>query len=216
MSFYKQLVAETEEERNHLLSASILQAGPKGEISLKQYVAFLTEAYHHVKHTVPLLMAFGARLPISAEWVRNAVAEYIEEEIGHDEWILNDIKACGGDADAVRNGQPNLATELMVSYAYDTIARGNPMGFFGMVLVLEGTSVALAVQAAKAIQQHLELPDTAFSYLVSHGTLDLEHIDFYEGLMDRVESKEDQQAIIHGAKVMYQLYGDIFRSLPAE
>jgi len=214
MTFFQQLVATTEEARNEMLSTPILQNGAKGDISLNQYIAFLTEAYHHVKHTVPLLMACGARLPMEADWLRNAVAEYIEEEIGHDEWILNDIKACGGDIEAVRHGQPRLATELMVSYAYDTIQRNNPLSFFGMVLVLEGTSVQLATGAAKAIQDSLELPDAAFSYLTSHGTLDLEHIDFYEGLMNRVEREEDQQAIIHCAKVMFRLYGDIFRSLP--
>ena len=44
-----------------------------------------------------------------------------------------------------------------------------------MVFVLEGTSVALALQAADRIQQALALPDRAFSYLRSHGTLDQEH-----------------------------------------
>ncbi len=216
MSFYHQLIAATEEARNEFLSVPMLQAGAKGEISLTQYVAFLTEAYHHVKHTVPLLMACGARLPMEADWLRNAVAEYIEEEIGHDEWILNDIRACDGHSEAVRHGQPSLATELMVSYAYDTIQRGNPLGFFGMVLVLEGTSVKLATNAAGAIKQNLGLPDSAFSYLTSHGSLDLEHIDFYEGLMNKVENEVDQRAIIHCARVMYRLYGDIFRSLPQQ
>jgi hypothetical protein len=34
------------------------------------------------------------------------VCEYIEEEYGHEQWILNDIKACGGDWEAVRDGRP--------------------------------------------------------------------------------------------------------------
>ena len=38
----------------------------------------------------------------------SALAHYIEEEIGHQEWILNDIKACGGDAEAVRRSQPKV------------------------------------------------------------------------------------------------------------
>ena len=44
-----------------------------------------------------------------------------------------------------------VATELMVAYAYDTIARGNPVGFFGMVHVLEGTSVSRV--ATRALQR---------------------------------------------------------------
>jgi hypothetical protein len=101
----------------------------------------------------------------------------------------------------------------MVSYAYDTIARGNPVGFFGMVLVLEGTSVALATRAAKTIESSLGLPRNAFSYLLSHGDLDIEHAGFFEGLMNRLEDPGDKQAVIHAARRFYVLYGDIFRTL---
>jgi long-chain acyl-CoA synthetase len=51
-------------------------------------------------------MTLGGRLPERLAWLRRPVAEYIEEEIGHEEWILNDIAAAGGDAEAVRNSQP--------------------------------------------------------------------------------------------------------------
>lgn len=215
MPFYEELLAQTASERNALLSLPILQAGAEGRISREAYVAFLTQAYHHVKHTVPLLMACGARLPERYEWLREAVAEYIEEEVGHQEWILNDIQACKADAEAVRHGQPSVATELMVAYAYDMVYRVNPIGFFGMVLVLEGTSVALASQAGAAIQQGLGLDKSAFSYLTSHGALDVGHTDFYATLVNRIEDAEDQRLLIHSAKMFYKLYGDIFRELQA-
>ncbi len=215
MTIYEQLLAATETERNELQRLPIIQAAAMGEVSLEAYIAFLTEAYHHVKHTTPLLMSCGGRLPGKYEWLRTAVAEYIEEEVGHQEWILGDIKACGGDAAAVRTGSPRTATELMVAYAYDTIARVNPVGFFGMVLVLEGTSVALATHAGEAIQQSLKLGPDAFSYLTSHGSLDLEHVDFYESLINKIEDPNDQACLIHCARMFYKLYGDIFRDLGA-
>lgn len=213
-TFFDRLQQETESARNEMLTIEQLQRGATGTISLQTYVAYLTEAYHHVKHTTPLLMACGSRIPSSKEWLRDAIAEYIEEELGHQEWILNDIKACDSDSEAVRQGQPKPATELMVSYAYDTIQRGNPIGFFGMVLVLEGTSISLATQAAGKIQQALNLPKQAFTYLNSHGSLDIEHMGFFEKLMNQVEDPDDQQAIIHMANMMYKLYGDVFRSIP--
>ncbi len=216
MAFYKQLLNDTAAERERMLEAPALQRGIRGEIPRQAYLAFLGEAYHHVRHTVPLLMACGARLPARLEWLREAVAEYIEEETGHQEWILNDIRAAGGDADAVRDGLPHASTELMVAYAYDGIARGNPASLFGMVLVLEGTSVALATQAADRIQQNLGLPDAAFSYLRSHGSLDLEHIRFYEKLMNRLDEADDRAAVTHAARMFFHLYGDIFRSLPLD
>jgi len=214
MAFYDELIAATEAERNDLLSIPFIQMGAAGKLSRQSYLAFLGQAYHHVKHTTPLLMATGGRLPERLEWLREAIGEYIEEEMGHQEWILNDIAACGADKEAVRHESPMAATELMVAYAYDTIHRNNPAGFFGMVLVLEGASVALATHAAGNIEQSLGLPKTAFSYLNSHGSLDVGHVDFYEQLMNRLDHEADKQAVIHCAKIFYKLYGDIFRSLP--
>ena len=215
MSFFSTLVEHTADARAGLLAAPIIQGClARGEVSLPSYLAFLTEAYHHVSHTVPLLQACKAALPPRHGWLSPALDEYIDEESGHDEWILDDIQACGADPDSVRHGEPAFATEVMVAYAYDTIARRNPLGFFGMVHVLEGTSVALALQAADRIQKPLGLPDAAFSYLRSHGTLDRQHTATFEGLMDRIEDAQDQRDIVHAARTFYRLYGDVFRGLP--
>ena len=213
MTFFEKLISETEAEKNYLLSAPIIKRCFEGEIALDDYVAFLGQAFHHVKHTVPLLMNLGAKLPHSQEWLRDAVAEYIEEELGHQEWILNDIAACGFDKEVVRNSTPLFETELMVSYAYDTINRIEPVAFFGMVHVLEGTSVAIADLAAATIKDKLSLPNNAFSYLRSHGSLDQEHVKFFETLMNRIDDEKQQDAIIHAAKRFYVLYGNIFRAL---
>ncbi|WP_421204207.1 TenA family transcriptional regulator [Aeromonas enteropelogenes] len=215
MSFYQTLQQATSHEREHLFNAPIIEACRRGDIQRETYLAFLTEAYYHVRHTVPLLMATGGKLGQEYEWVRAAIKEYIEEEYGHQEWILSDIRACGGDAEAVRHGQPGLPIELMVAFLYDQIQRGNPMGFFGMVQVLEGTSVAIALTVADQIKSGLGLPPQAMSYLSSHGALDQEHLKFFESLMNRVENPADQAAIIHAARVVYRLYGEMLYNLTA-
>jgi len=214
MTFFDALQSHTATERHYLLSAPVIKRAMDGQLSLDTYVAFLTQAYHHVKHTVPLLMACGAKLPDEHEWLREAIAEYIAEEKGHQEWILDDIRACKADAEAARRAQPSLPTELMVSYVYDYINRHSPMGFFGMVNVLEGTSIALATQVAGTLQGSLGLPSNAFSYLTSHGSLDIEHVEFFKHLMNRVDDPRDQAHVTHVAKVVYRLYGDMFHSLP--
>jgi thiaminase len=213
MSFYQKLQAETETERQALISVPIIQRALKGNISLDEYQRFLTQAFHHVKHTTPLLMTVGGKLAQDMEWLREAVAEYIEEELGHQEWILNDIAACGADKEIARNSEPNFSTELMVAYAYDCVNRVHPVCFFGMVLVLEGTSVALADIAANEIAKTLKLPKSAFTYLHSHGALDQEHVVFFQQLMDQITDPEQQQMIIHSAKRFYKLYANVFREL---
>lgn len=214
MNFFDQLKSATEPERQELFTIRIIQDALQGKVVTAQYIAFLSQAYHHVKHTVPLLMACGSRLDSEHEWLRAAIAEYIEEELGHQEWVLSDIAACGGDPESVRHGRPHASTELMVAYAYHQVDRGNPVGFFGMVHVLEGTSTALATHAADTIRSALALPAEAFSYLSSHGSLDIAHVAFFERLMNRLDAADDRRAVIDVARMMYGLYGDVFRSLP--
>ena len=214
MPFFPELLRQAEDARLGLLSAPIIQGCLRGDVSLPSYVAFLTQAWHHVRHTVPLLKACQAALPARHAWLRAPLDEYIVEEQEHDEWILDDLRACGADVHAVRTGEPGIPVEVMVAYAYDTIARRNPLGFFGMVHVLEGTSVNLALLAADQIQKPLGLPDSAFSYLRSHGTLDREHTAHFEVLMNRIEDARDQADIVHATRVFYRLYGDVFRGLP--
>lgn len=216
MTFYPRLLRETQPARDAFLSIPLLERAPRGELALPTYTAFLTEAYHHVRQTVPLLMLCGARLPDRLDWLRTAVGRYIDEEMGHEAWILDDLRACGADAGAVRCGRPAPATELMVAYAYDTIQRGNPVGLFGMVLVLEGTSTRLASSTAGSLIHTLGLPPEAFRYLSSHGELDIGHMEFFAGLMNRLDDTGDQAAVTHCANMIYHLYGDIFRRLDAQ
>jgi pyrroloquinoline quinone (PQQ) biosynthesis protein C len=214
MSFYEKLRQETLPEAKRLLTIPQLIDGLGGRISRETYVAYLTEAYHHVKHTASLMAAAKAKLDGAHEDFKHALDEYIVEETGHELWILDDIRACGADADAARDAAPRLATEVMVAFAYDYINRINPMGFFGMVYVLESTSVMLASAGASAVQKSLGLPPAAFRYLTSHGALDQEHMTFFENLMAKVTLEADRNAILHVAKCMFVLFGDVFRSIP--
>jgi pyrroloquinoline quinone (PQQ) biosynthesis protein C len=213
MHLYERLQRETAGERDYLLAAPAIQRALRGDVTPELYIQFLTQAYHHVRHTVPLMMAVGARLPERHEWLRDAVLHYLDEEAGHEQWILNDIEHAGGDRAAAAASQPSVATECMVAYAYDTIMRRNPLGFFGMVYVLEGTSVALALHAADRIQATLQLPNAAFSYLRSHGQLDQEHVGHLASILERFTDPADGAAVLRCARGIYWLYGNVFRGL---
>jgi len=214
MTPYQQLQAATRDERDWLLSTPLLTRALEGRVSRDEYLAFLGQAYHHVRFTVPLMMACGARLPDRLGWLRAALVEYIEEEHGHEQWILDDIRAAGGDAEAAAAQSADPATRLMVAAVRDTIEHGHPVGFFGMVQVLEGTSTALATQAAERLQASLDLPDDAVRYLTSHGSLDIGHLAFFEGLMNRLEA-DDLAAVIDTARLVYRLYGAMFHGIEA-
>lgn len=213
MQFHELLASRTTEGREYLIGAPIIQRALAGQIGRDQYIAFLTQAFHHVRHTVPLLMAVGSRLPARLGWLRKEIIHYTEEEEGHEQWILNDIQAAGGDASVAAVSLPSPATDAMVAYAYDTATRRNPVGFFGMVFVLEGASVALACNAADRIQASLQLPNKAMTYLRSHGQLDQQHVQDLYAILNRFDEDQDRAAVERCAQVMFRLYGNIFYEL---
>ncbi|MEC3948697.1 AMP-binding protein [Sphingobium sp. HWE2-09] len=215
MPFYDRLITETADVAAGLAAVPQLQAGLSGRISRDTYIAYLGQAYHHVRHTVPLMQEARSRLSQKPMLV-TALDEYIAEETGHEQWILSDIAAAGGDTAAVAASAPNAATRAMVDHAYRVIRTGNPVAFFGMVHVLEGTSVALASHGAAAVQAALGLPPEAFTYLTSHGALDQDHVRFFADLMNRIDDPADQAAIVAMARDIYRLFAALFASIPME
>ena len=107
-----------------------------------------------------------------------------------------------------------MPTELMVSYAYDTVTRSNPVGLFGMVYTLEKTSSTIATYAAGRIVEALDLTPAAMTYMVSHGSLDVEHMQHFERLMNRLDDERDRAAVLHTAPIFYELYSGVFEALP--
>ena len=83
-----------------------------------------------------------------------------------------------------------------------------------MVYMLESTSISLATQGAETLQQSLGLPVNAFSYLLSHGTVDEEHIVFYQKLVNQITDEGDKSAIIEVANNTFRLFANVLRSIP--
>ena len=165
-----------------------------------------------MKHTFPLLAFAAART--SDEAYQDALVEYMEEERGHEKWILNDIEAMGGNARTIRDGQAGIACQVMVGYTYYAIEWISPYAMLGSVHVLEGMSTLLADKAADAVQRSLaHRGKDGFTYLRSHGALDIEHVAFFKKLVNGINDPGTQQIVIDASKVFYRLYGDIYHEL---
>jgi len=215
MQPFHSLKAQTRESELRLYATPILQEVAAGRFDNDTYIRFLSDSCDHVKHTVPLMMACGARLPERLSWLQPALKDYIVEEIGHEQWILDDLEACGADRDAIIASSANHETEVLLRYVYDYIERTHAIGFLGMVHVLEGTSTAIATETARLVQNKLNLPDTAFHYLRSHGEVDRQHVAFFEDLVNRLTRSEDIDAVIHVANRVFRLYADVIDSAAA-
>ncbi len=213
MSFYETLLVETAGQRAEFLSVPLIGRALSGAVSRGLYLDFLGEAYHHVRHTCPLLSLAASRT--SDRRYRDALFAYIQEERGHEDWILDDVAAAGGDVDVVVARGPRLPCRLMVAYAYYAIDWISPYALLGMVHVLEGMSVRLAGSVADVVQRKLDLPPSGVRYLRSHGALDQDHVAFFRGLVDGIDDAAGRRAIVECASIMYRLYGDMFRDIGA-
>jgi len=217
MSNYRHLLLETIAEREAFLNIPIIREALDKGVDRALYLAYLCEAYHHVKHTCPLLALAASKCRDGDERLRDALLDYIAEERGHDEWILDDIAALGGDVEAVRNGSGGPAARIMVAYGYFATDRIGPYALLGMVHVLEGVSATIASQAAQSIRSKIGgSGGEGFSYLESHGSLDQEHVAFFEDLVNAIEAPRQLAMIVDTSKIMYRLFGDVFKDLEAE
>lgn len=214
MSFHTDLLLQTATAHQRLVGLPIIQGCLRGDVSLPSYVAFLSEAYHRARHATPLLRACQAALPQRHARLATALHGLIDDQQGQAPRILANLRACCVDSEAVRHGRPPAATEVMVAYAYDTITRGNPLGFFGMLHVLRSAGATLALRVADSLQAHLQLPDSACTHLRSGGAQSLQQARSFAQLLDSLTEPQDQADVVHAAKMFYRLYGDVFRSLP--
>lgn len=216
-SFYEELLVATAAERAAFQAIPVIAQACTQGVSRAAYVDYLGQAYHHVRHTCPLLALAASRCGEHDGTYRDALFDYIAEERGHEAWILEDIAALGGDAGAVAASGPRLPCRLMVAYAHYAIAFVSPYAMLGMVHVLEGMSVALAQRAASAIATRVGLGSHGggFRYLSSHGGLDVEHVAFFRSLVDGIADPEARAAIVDTARVIYRLYGDLFSEVAA-
>ncbi len=212
MTPYERLYQETTEARNAFLAIPLVKQALVTGASRELYLDFLAQAHHHVKNTFPLLAFASSKT--HDERYQDGLVEYMNEERGHDKWILDDIRAMGGDADAVEHGEPGIPCQVMVGYFYYAIEWISPYAVLGMVHVLEGLSVQLAHPLAGAVQRSLSVDGKAgFSYLNSHGGLDVEHVELFKSLVNGFEDRQTQDIIIAATRVMYRLYGSIFEDM---
>jgi pyrroloquinoline quinone (PQQ) biosynthesis protein C len=213
MPSFQQLIQETAPARQQFMEIPLIQEVLRRGASKQLYLDFLSQAYHHVKCTAPLLGSAAERCSADDYIYQAALFEYIEEERGHELWILEDIQALGGNIEAVRRSAPRLPCKVMVGHAYYLIDRVSPYGLLGMIHVLEGMAVELASMAVSAIRSSIgSTSDEGFKYLTTHSDLDVGHAEFFQGLIDRIDRRH-LSLVIETASDFYTLYGDLFREL---
>ena len=215
MSFFITLVELTDAKRREIESVPKVQSMIHHGLSAPEYHGFLHDLYHIVWHFCPIMAAAAARCDDRFRHVRMELYERIQEEKGHEEWVLSDIKAVGGDvAAALRMLPPSPPAHAMIGFNYYAVERLHPCSVLGMLYTLEVISSVYGGRTADAISKSLgrEISQGGFRFLSSHATMDVDHMASLSRLIKTVEDAAAQDAIVHATRVNLHQFGQLFQA----
>jgi len=213
MSFFITLVEMTDASRRDLELIPKVHSMMNHGLTLAEYRGFLHDLYHIVWHFWPVMSAAAARCDDRFRDVRYDLYERIEEEKGHDSWVLEDIEALGGDVRAVRETPPSPPAQAMIAFNYYASDRVHPCSVLGMLYMLEVVSSVYGGRVSDSIARALgrNVEDGGFKFLSSHATMDLDHMAKLNRLVKTIDDAGAQNAIVNATRVNFHQFGQLFR-----
>ena len=213
MSFFITLVELTDAGRRELETIPKVHAMVHHGLTLPEYRAFLHDLYHIVWHFCPVMAAAAARCNDDFRNVRYDLYARIEEEKGHEAWVLEDIQAVGGDVEAVRRLPPSPPAQAMIAFNYYASERVHPCSVLGMLYMLEVVASVYGGRVSDSIARAIgrDVGAGGFKFLTSHAALDVDHMAQLNRLVKTIEDAEAQNAIVNATLVNFHQFGQLFR-----
>lgn len=159
---------------------------------------YLVLQHQIIRATVPLTEAALARARELSDSLREPLAAYLErhvdEELNHDEGLLDDLENLGlGRAEALGR-MPPAAVATLVGSQYYWIHHHHPVAFLGYVALMEGyppTPELIETLAART-----GYPREAFRTFEQHADLDPGHRDHLDRTLDELPLDAEHEAMI--------------------
>jgi len=164
------------------------------------YPEYLVTLHGVVRASVPLMetareraLALAPVDPVAAG-LAGYLAEHIDEERDHDEWLLDDLEVVGVARATVLARIPSPTVARAVGAQYYWVLHHHPVVLLGWIGLLEGYPPRPST--IDALQARTGWPPDAFRTLRAHTELDQEHGDELFEALDRLPLTEDQSAAI--------------------
>jgi len=213
VSFFITLIEMTDGARRGLEEIPMMHHMIHHGLTLPQYKAFLHDLYHIVWHFCPTMAAAASRCDDRYRHVRYELYERIEEEKGHETWVLEDIEAMGGDVASVAAYPPSAPVQAMLAFNYHGAERVHPCSVLGMLYMLEVVSSVYAGRVSDSIARVIgrDVDKGGFKFLSSHATMDVDHLASLNKLLKTIDDTAAQEAIINSTRVNFFQFGLMFR-----
>lgn len=214
MNFFLALVTQTDEARRAFESHPVVMDGVAHGLSQERYQHFLLELYHVVWHFNPVSAAAASRLADSHRQVRYYLYQHMQEEKGHEDWVLNDLAAVGVDRTTALAYAPSAHTLALTGYNYWAADRKHPCSVLGMLYTLEVIASVYGGAFANAIKDSLLLQgEHGVSFINSHATLDAEHMKNLREVANTLTDAESQASVVESALVNFHHFTRILEAI---
>ena len=166
---------------------------------------YLIVQHQIIRATVPLTRAAlqRARELDGAEPVAAPLARYLElhvdEELGHDETLLDDLTLLDRRRDAVLERMPSPAVASLVGAQYYWVLHHHPVAVLGYIGVMEGYPPT--DELVQALVERTGFPREAFRTFSEHGELDPGHRDHLDRTLDALPLTERHEQVIGAAAI---------------
>jgi len=209
-SFKTILVLATDESRRSFqLNPVVVDAIAQG-LSRERYTQFLLELRHVVWHFNPICALAASRLGDEFREVRYFLYNHIVEEMGHEVWVENDLRAIGTSDEEIRQHRGSAFARTLVGYNYHAADRVHPCSALGMLYALEAIAASYGGPFADSVQERLFLDgDAGVSFVRSHSELDAEHADELSTLLATITDPAAQAAIVESAETNFHHFEQI-------
>jgi pyrroloquinoline quinone (PQQ) biosynthesis protein C len=144
--------------------------------------------------------------------VRYSLYERIEEEKGHETWVLDDVQAVGGDVAHVRTNPPSTPVQAMIGYNYYAADRLHPCSVLGMLYMLEVVASVYGGRVSDAIARAIgrDVNAGGFKFLSSHATMDVDHMAKLNKLLKTVSDPVAQNAVLATTRINFFQFRQMF------
>ncbi len=214
LSFFAELVTRTDEDRRGFETHPVVVAAVADGMNVERYRALLLELYHVVWHFNPVCAAAASRMDDDVQPIRHFLYAHMHEELGHEEWVLNDLRAIGVDRDAARAHSPSVHTLALNGYNYWAVDRRHACSVLGMLYTLEVIASVYGGPFASAIREALLLDgDLGVSFIASHATMDAQHMAELRKIMNTLPDEAALLAVVESARVNFHHFTRIIEAI---
>lgn len=190
-----------------------------GAQAAQLYPRYLEQLHGVAAGAVPLMQralerchSLSALGDATAAGLAPFLEQHIPEEQGHDQWLLDDIAALGGDPAEVCQRLPSVAVAAMNGAQRWWIDHGHPVCLLGHAEVLECSPPA--IEMLDTYERRTGIPRDGLMFFRRHAVIDQRHRDEIHETLDALPLTTDEEALVgasalHTTAMLIRLYQSV-------